>query len=728
MVLFLAAFAAAAAEVPFTAPVYGPAPANQLDAAVASDGSDYLVVWTDQRSVPNEAYATRVTRDGVVLDPTGIRIPAKNVYDAQVVWTGTSYLVVWQEPMGRLASARINREGRLVQEPRTLLEDAQLPRVIQAGDVTVIGHLSGTTFPPAPRAAFLDESGNVIARVTLGPAGVHVGAARVAWNGSQLIGVWINGGLTSSAIVVQGVRFDRSGPLETPRTLLGAGYNADPAIASDGRDFALLTRDYDTSAHRATRIAADLTPGETFTLPSEIAANATLLWAGTEYVAVGEYGVNVSAQRLDRDARPVGTIQTVESTSSPLAPASAAVANGSEVFVAWTESEDLLRPFESLDIYGAILGAPALQRRATALLSVAARRQSNPLVAAGPSNLLTVWNESDGVYARRTGFDGNPLDEAPLRLGPPAQSAVVFNGTDFVVASVESVPQQIVTRRIPAVGTLAATVGSILPLTAYVGSIALATDAGETLLVWNTAEHVLASRVTADGLLRDAVPLAIAAGILGEVAAAGSDGGGFLVTWTTGEIVCCHGSGVPVLIAGARVTPELTSLDAGGFVIANTNALESDPGVTWNGREWLVTYFRDAGADSDVRARRVTRAGTPLDGGVEDAGWRIASRAWGLRVVWDGSRYAAAWFDLLRPDQPLRIHSAWISAAGEVSPDRILGEAEAYANAGLVALAPVANGRVATAYARIGREPVYGGVSRAFVQPMTFSIRRRSVR
>ena len=71
---------------------------------IASDGNGFLTVWRDARNSGTHAddpYAARVTRDGTVLDPNGIRLSTSTA-DAEwpsVAFDGTHYLVVWTAPV-----------------------------------------------------------------------------------------------------------------------------------------------------------------------------------------------------------------------------------------------------------------------------------------------------------------------------------------------------------------------------------------------------------------------------------------------------------------------------------------------------------------------------------------------------------------------------------------------------------------------------------------------------
>nr|MDQ3036510.1 hypothetical protein [Myxococcota bacterium] len=88
--------------------------------AVASDGTDFLVVWEDQRSggtTPADVYGARVSGStGMSLDGTGLPImasPSANEAGPAVASDGGHYLVAWTEDLDVLAT-RVAADGTLL--------------------------------------------------------------------------------------------------------------------------------------------------------------------------------------------------------------------------------------------------------------------------------------------------------------------------------------------------------------------------------------------------------------------------------------------------------------------------------------------------------------------------------------------------------------------------------------------------------------------------------------
>jgi len=94
-------------------------PTSQDEPSVTFGAEDYLVSWRESSDGLSRIYGTRVSRTGQVLDTAGI-VVSPQVYEAapSVAFDGTNFLVVWQnKPTGQWADmlgARVNQDGVLI--------------------------------------------------------------------------------------------------------------------------------------------------------------------------------------------------------------------------------------------------------------------------------------------------------------------------------------------------------------------------------------------------------------------------------------------------------------------------------------------------------------------------------------------------------------------------------------------------------------------------------------
>ncbi len=91
----------------------------QTSPAIAFGDSNYLIVWTDERSgYYTDIYGARVNLSGLVLDPNGISISTaiNDQYFASLAFDGINYLVVWQDLRSEvdIFGARVNQAGMVL--------------------------------------------------------------------------------------------------------------------------------------------------------------------------------------------------------------------------------------------------------------------------------------------------------------------------------------------------------------------------------------------------------------------------------------------------------------------------------------------------------------------------------------------------------------------------------------------------------------------------------------
>ena len=71
---------------------------------VAWDGTNFFVVWTDDRSVTtyDDIYGTRISPAGEVLDPDGIQISNTTAFEEtpSIAYNGSVYFVAWEHALG----------------------------------------------------------------------------------------------------------------------------------------------------------------------------------------------------------------------------------------------------------------------------------------------------------------------------------------------------------------------------------------------------------------------------------------------------------------------------------------------------------------------------------------------------------------------------------------------------------------------------------------------------
>jgi hypothetical protein len=71
----------------------------QTGVKVAGGDQNYLVVWTDYRNASYDVYGARVDFSGNVLDPGGFPIYTSSNWESypDVAWDGTNFFVVWTD-------------------------------------------------------------------------------------------------------------------------------------------------------------------------------------------------------------------------------------------------------------------------------------------------------------------------------------------------------------------------------------------------------------------------------------------------------------------------------------------------------------------------------------------------------------------------------------------------------------------------------------------------------
>lgn len=237
---------------------YGPEGSRQIHSEVAFDGTNYLVVWEDNRGDTWDIYAARVNPTGTVLDPQGIPIAValSNQLGPAVAFDGTNYMVVWEDYRDgappEAYGARVTPSGTVL-DPSGFLISTN-PGLRGGGPKIAF---DGTNYLVAWTDATAWGSGGIdvfCARVTtsgtvLDPSGMMVAGGPnrqsridVTFGGTNYMIVWGD----QTAARVYGCRVSTAGdvldPSGIPISTTGTSYG-DPAIAFDGTNYMAVWED-----------------------------------------------------------------------------------------------------------------------------------------------------------------------------------------------------------------------------------------------------------------------------------------------------------------------------------------------------------------------------------------------------------------------------------------------------------------------------------------------------
>jgi hypothetical protein len=383
---------------------------------VSSDGTNYMVVWQDERNGEFDIYGSRVGQDGIVHDPAGIQISlaADEQNRPSIDFDGTNYFVAWGDyrsgSSNDIYGSLITPDGTVLNGEgipiSTAADNQQMPSV-SFGDtnylVTWYDRRDGSNYDIF--GARVNKSGDVHE-----PSGISISnidvqqvtTAVISYSGQWLV-AWRdnrNGGYND----IYGSRISASGTVTDPSGILisaSAQAQGKPAVASDGTNYLVVWEEARSGGY-----STDI------------------------------YGMRIDAsgRQLDDDAIAIST-----STGSQNYPA-VAFDNDSTYLVVWQDDRS-----GTNDIYGArvtasgnVLDPPGIA------ISTATSRQQFPSVAADGTNFLVVWSDErggspsgDDIYGTLVQPNGNVVSPSGNIIADDAywqdNPSVAFDGTNYLV-------------------------------------------------------------------------------------------------------------------------------------------------------------------------------------------------------------------------------------------------------------------------------------------------------
>ena len=500
-------------------------------------------------------------------------------------------LAVWSVPSAdrmrnvAIRAARIGPTGALLEPSTVTLSEGSTSRYSPsvATDCTnffVVWVLEGTGVVGARvsgSGAVLDAGGVVLAP----PATGSQQNPTVAWNGHDYLAAWQEAPAAVSAI--RGTRVSAAGVVRDPAGLaigpLSASTRRMPTVAGVGDGFVVAWED------------------------------ARVMPYGDLYLA------RVAADGTVRDPAGLHPFTTFHTRTTP-----ALSSDGARALLVWQDGDGGYNGVQS-----ALLGADGLAGAVSALGTTYGR----PSAAFDGSHHLVAWARSSVVHLALLSPAGvvvAPVDRTlgTGAFGPPFlasggagfQGVVQGGGTPGVLAF-----------RVSAEGTTATPPSPISYLPNAQTDPRAASDGTDFLVTWSDRRNVLAARVSAAGVLRDAPPLTLANSALGGRAA--HDGTSWLVTWTRTDTGGVGAARVPS--SGAATTLAA----AGTFIPADTLG----PG---RGYAMIGGVEVSIGAQHSARLQRLPVPSlTPAAAVVVDG--RGATLTGPPAVGFDGTNHLAAW-------------------------------------------------------------------------------------
>jgi phosphoribosylformylglycinamidine (FGAM) synthase PurS component len=536
----------------------------QFSPAVAFDGTDFLVAWEDNRSDPDgDIYATRVTSQGVVLDPSGIAVStaANEQYLPAIAFDGANCLVAWDD-------ARLSPDQRDIYAARVTSQGVVL-------DPSGIAVSTDTCYQSSPAIGFDGANFLVAWRDTRNGSDCDIYAARVTPQGTVLDPQGI---VTSTEVRDQ--QF--------------------PAVGFGAADFLVVWEDRRSGV--ADVYAARVTPQGSVRDLSGIVVSTAASWQltpaiafdGANYLVVWQDGggsplheYDIYAARVTPQGVMIDSAGIAVSTAGDDQSAPSVAFDGTNFLVVWEDGRH-----DTSDIYAArVTPQGEVLDPLGIAVSTAVYGQCHPAIAFDGANFLVTWDDErrapSDIFAARVTPQGTVLDPTGIAVSTAAQTqespAVAFDGDNFLVVWEDyrsHSTYNIYAARVTSSGAVLDT-GGIAVSTAggNQGSPAVAFDGVNFLAAWNDGrndQQIYAARVTPQGTVLDPSGIAISNVADCWSPAVAFDGTNSLVVWMV------WGSDSAYDIYGARVTPAGAVLDSG-------------PVVRQEGNQWFPALARGNG-------------------------------------------------------------------------------------------------------------------------------------
>ncbi|MDH5185944.1 MAG: T9SS type A sorting domain-containing protein [candidate division WOR-3 bacterium] len=623
---------------------------NQQTPAISFDGINYLVVWSDDRHGSFDIWGARINQSGIVIDPNGITISVTthDQITPSISFDGTNYLVVWQDNRNGLNydiyGARVSRDGEVLDPVgiaiSTATDDQEYPAIAFDGSIYLVvwqdernGYpnidVYGTRVNQA--GAVLDPNGMAI---TVAP--LYQEFPAIAFDGSNYLVVWQDG--RGNSYDIYGARVSQTGiVLDTTgigiSTSICGQYT--PSVAFDETNYFVVWHDnrgfnYDIYGTRVNQTGIILDPNgiPIFDGTGE-QKYSSVTFGRTNYLVAGQSEISsylnnmdIYCSRVNQSGTVLDSNPIIISTEASNQLSSSTAFDGTNYLAVWQDGRG-----NGYDIYGARIDQNGTILDQTPIeISNPAFQQLNPCAAFGETSYFVIWqdgrNGSYDIYGTRVTQTGIILDPNGIPIstttGDQCSPSIAFDGTNYLVVWQDyrsGYSGDIYGTRISQDGLVLEPDGiriawgideQMLPAVAF--------DGINYLVVWqvygdtNTVLNIWGARISLSGSVLDPVGFIIS-NVPGnqKYPSLSFDSTNYLVVWED------YRNGSNADIYGARVTPSRVVLDPAGIAITTTINEQKLPSIAFDGSNYLVVWTGEDSGYYSIYGAKVSPSGTLVD-------------------------------------------------------------------------------------------------------------------
>lgn len=663
-------------------PSFGPAPMNQENVKIAASPYGYLAVWQDNRGTRGiDIFGCRISPTGEVLDLMSIAVSAVDgdQVDPAVAWNGREYLVVWSDARDskrHIYGARVTPGGEVIEKQGILLSGTTgtqtYPRVASDGSgwLVVWQDIRSTS----PDIYGCKVSAEAVPSKTYGISTRQDNEETpdVTWNGSYFLVVWrdyrgiatVDTDIYGCRVAKNGIRLAGDIIISCNSTGLAGtpGTQRSPRVCAMGTSYVVVWEDCRNGAN------SDV-------YGARIASNGAVVDKGGLLISAAEGdqelpSVSYGGSRLlavwrNRSNRAI-TGARIETNGTVLDPGgisiSAAMAGSHGATVVGRDGKFMVA-WNTLDAIDANVATTAVLENGSVanplgvVISLGLDNQLDYCAAFNGVEYAIVWSQLvNGTYdilGARLSTAGELITPTPVNLtqafvGDQTQPAIAWNGSQYLIVwsgtETYAVSQRDIrglrfTSSLSPIDTSAINIGAanqdqILPCVASNGSgFLVAWEDSRNAISPNYYTDIYGAIVSASGVVTPTSPAINQSTGNQRRPRAASNGSGYLVVWED------YRAGNPKTYA-ARVTNTGSNQDASGITLPATSTYQTLPEVCYGGGNYLVTWsdwYTITGCRVSAAGAKLDAAGITIDTGSK---MKLAPHA-----CWDGSRFQVVWED-----------------------------------------------------------------------------------